>query len=238
MIFQSNKILLLYDIPQLKSILYGEPSLFWSLTEQIQNKGGDSFSGDLVQVMILFCFPVSFVQKTPSTVRQLLYCYKQFRNVTRKYMKRSLQFPSVQQVVSNFFKKMSFKENMNHSLKNSFWIKDFYKASNFESKVLQRVLFWSKNFTTCQILNWKNYNAFNSERNSFVMSDFEFIKIQSFGLWNLFCHFRFCEKVSNRKITFWLSLFRENGTFCLFHASSKNLTLKETFYNILQHFLS
>ena len=41
-------------------------------------------------------------------------------------------------------------------------------VSDFKKKILQRVRFWNENFTKCQFLNWKKYNASDFEVKNFT----------------------------------------------------------------------
>ena len=54
MIFQSSKLLLLYDFNRSIPALYGQFVLFWSNLQRFPYKGGVSFFGDLVQAITLF----------------------------------------------------------------------------------------------------------------------------------------------------------------------------------------
>ena len=74
--------------------------------------------------------------------------------------------------------------------------------------------FWIKNFTTCQILAWKKYNAL----------DFEL---------KLFPHVRFWKFVCIQKITFWFILLRENDIFRIFRAFLKSMILHWKFHYVL-----
>ena len=53
-----------------------------------------------------------------------------------------------------------------------------FEEQDFEPKVLQRVIFYNENYTKCQILKFKKYNASNFELKFLIQSDFELKVLQ------------------------------------------------------------
>ena len=81
--------MLLHDFNRVLPTLYGEHFLYRLTNTKIPYMEGVSFFGDLVQVLLLFCFPETFDQKTHYILSRLMFCYERFPYNTRKSRKVS-----------------------------------------------------------------------------------------------------------------------------------------------------
>ena len=97
--------------------------------------------------------------------------------------------------------------------KSRFWTKKYTTCQILKEKKEQRVRIWFKSPTTRQVLDWKNNNAL----------DFEL---------KIFQHFRVRKNVCNQKITFCFLLHRKNDIFCIFCAFLKSMILYWKFHYV------
>ena len=90
-----------------------------------------------------------------------------------------------------------------------------------EKNLLKLVRFWSKNFTTRQILIWIFYNASDIG----LKEKYNALYFEK----NFFSTCQILKNVCIQKITFWSFLLRENDIFCIFRSFFKKLDFELKF---------
>ena len=123
--------------------------------------------------------------------------------------------------------------------------KKFQNLTDFDFKILQRVRFWIKNFTTRQIFNRKNYNASDfDEKYFFKKHDFEekfifkkhdfeekfIFKKQDCEEKNILEKQILKKKIYTQKIAFWFFLPRKMRKFCVLRAILKSTILNKKIF--------